>query len=377
MEGNYNGSYWADQAFPESYRRAFVSASRQIAEHFADRGWNDTLFHGFLNNKNNFKANGWSRGSSPWLLDEPANFQDYWALRYFARAFHEGINQARPRAKKSTAGAEGASFPRLVFRVDDSRPQWRRDALDGLVDYHVVGSAMRQYPRLVFDRKRRFGEIVVEYGGTNPVQASNLQPVGWSLDAWSLGADGVLPWQTIGTARVVAAGRRAFAFLPASGRRPRRGPPGQNDEPAGCRARRGAIDPAEGLSPRAAGRRVPDALGATVRSAPLGGRPAGPRSAAPFRLTPGDRDRRRRGRRPDRLLRASPPGSLGPARADRRGPVPGSSSTPVPAGRLSPSAARSVCGRAVIDHFLFQVALIRHLMGQLTGSGAGMLQSWS
>ena len=33
-------------------------------------------------------------------------------------------------------------------------PQWRRDVLDGLVDYHVVGSAMRQYPRLVFDRKR-------------------------------------------------------------------------------------------------------------------------------------------------------------------------------------------------------------------------------
>ena len=98
------------------------------------------------------------------------------------------------------ADRERSSQPSLVFRVDDSRPQWRRDALDGLLDYHVVGSAMWQYPRLVFDRKRRFGEIVVEYGGTNPVQASNLQPVGWTLDAWSLGADGVLPWQTIGTA---------------------------------------------------------------------------------------------------------------------------------------------------------------------------------
>jgi Domain of unknown function (DUF4091) len=214
MEGNYNGSYWADQAFPESYRRAFVSASRQIAEHLQARGWSDTLFHGFLNNKNNFKANGWSRGSSPWLLDEPANFQDYWALRYFAQAFHEGINQARPRAKQNMAGAEEASFPRLVYRIDDSRPQWRRDALDGLVDYHVVGSAMRQYPRLVFDRKRRFGEIVVEYGSTNPVQASNLQPVGWSLDAWALGADGVLPWQTIGTARSWQRGDELALFYP-------------------------------------------------------------------------------------------------------------------------------------------------------------------
>jgi hypothetical protein len=102
----------------------------------------------------------------------------------------------------------------LVFRVDDSRPQWRRDALDGLVDYHVVGSAMRQYPRLVFDRKRWFGEIVVEYGGTNPVQASNLQPVGWTLDAWSLGADGVLPWQTIGTARSWQQGDELSLFYP-------------------------------------------------------------------------------------------------------------------------------------------------------------------
>ena len=214
MAGNYNGSYWADRAFPDSYRRAFVSASRQIAEHFQARGWTDTLFHGFLNNKNNFKANGWSRGSSPWLLDEPANFQDYWALRYFARAFHEGINQARTGARGTTTSAGSTSFPRLVFRIDDSRPQWRRDALDGLVDYHVVGSALREYPRLVFDRKRRYGELVVEYGSTNPVHTSNLQPVGWSIDAWSLGADGVLPWQTIGTARSWQQGDELSLFYP-------------------------------------------------------------------------------------------------------------------------------------------------------------------
>jgi hypothetical protein len=222
MEGNYNGSYWADQAFPASYRQAFVSAARQIALHFQVRGWTDTLFHGFLNNKNNFKANGWARGSSPWLLDEPANFQDYWALRYFAQAFHEGINEARLEARQGIAGAGGASFPRLVYRIDDSRPQWRRDALDGLVDYHVVSSALRQYPRLVLDRKRRFGEIVIEYGSTNPVQASNVQPVAWSLDAWALGADGVLPWQTIGNARSWQRGDELALFypLPDSGQVP-------------------------------------------------------------------------------------------------------------------------------------------------------------
>jgi hypothetical protein len=194
MEGNYNGDYWADRAFPESYRRAFVAAARQMAAHFQTKQWNQTLFHGFLNNKNNFKARGWSTASSPWLLDEPANFQDYWAIHYFARAFHEGINQA-------TIGSAPASaaLPRMVFRADISRPQWQRDTLDGLLDYNVVSSAIRNYPRMVLDRKRTRGEIVVEYGSTNSVEASNLQPVAWCLDAWSMGVDGVLPWQTIGT----------------------------------------------------------------------------------------------------------------------------------------------------------------------------------
>jgi hypothetical protein len=185
MAGNYNGSYWADEAFPESYHRNFVEATRQITEHFQAKKWHDTLFLGFLNNKVDYKRNGWSRASSPWLLDEPASWQDYWALRYFGKAFHEGRNQAPGQAK-------------LVFRCDISRPEWQRDAFDGLLDYNVVGGAMRHYHRLVFDRKAANGEIVIEYGGSNAIEDSNMQAVGWSLDSWSLGSDGVLPWQTIG-----------------------------------------------------------------------------------------------------------------------------------------------------------------------------------
>ena len=59
---------------------------------------------------------------------------------------------------------------------------------------------MRTYPRLVFDRKRTLGEIVLEYGSTNPVEGSNVQPVGWCIDAWSMGTDGIIPWQTVGNA---------------------------------------------------------------------------------------------------------------------------------------------------------------------------------
>jgi hypothetical protein len=76
--------------------------------------------------------------------------------------------------------------------------QWQRNAFDGLLDYNVVGGVMQQYHRLVFDRKEANKEITIEYGSTNVIEESNMQPVGWSIDSWSLGGDGVLPWQTIG-----------------------------------------------------------------------------------------------------------------------------------------------------------------------------------
>ncbi len=189
MEGNYNGDYWADRAFKPGYREAFVSVSQQMAEHFRDKGWSATIFQCYLNNKNNFKRNGWSRGSSPWLLDEPANFQDYWALRYFGEAFHEGVGRAGNAATKA----------KLMYRCDISRPEWQRNSLDHVLDYNVVGGrAFQKYHRIVYDRKRLFGQVVMPYGTTNAIETSNMQPVGWSLDSWTRGGDGVLPWQTIG-----------------------------------------------------------------------------------------------------------------------------------------------------------------------------------
>jgi hypothetical protein len=214
MESNYNGDYWADRAFPPSYRAGFVDASRQFAEHLDAKGWRRTLFHFFLNGKNNFKERGWSRGSSPWLLDEPSNFQDYWALAWYGEAFHEGVRAARAgvnagsasRAETSSAGGPqrgpgirpAAPFAHLLFRADVSRPQWQRTSFDGLLDYNVVGGAFREYTRMVLDRKQAFRELAIEYGGTNAVTDGNVQALGWCLDAWSLGADGVVPWQTVG-----------------------------------------------------------------------------------------------------------------------------------------------------------------------------------
>lgn len=191
MEGNYNGGYWADQAFPPAYRATIVEVSRQFAAHLSTKGWTSTIFEGFWNNKVDFKRRGWSRGSSPWLLDEPSNFQDYWALQWYGQAFHEGVRQAGGKAV-------------LAFRCDISRPQWQRDIFDGLLNVNVVsGDAFTRYRRLALDRKQRAagGQLIQVYGSTNTLETSNYQPVGWCLDTWTQGADGVIPWQTVGNAQ--------------------------------------------------------------------------------------------------------------------------------------------------------------------------------
>jgi hypothetical protein len=206
MEGNYNGDYWADRAFPAEYRHALVEVARQMTDHFNAKGWNETLFLGFYNNKHYFKRRGWSHGSSPWLLDEPSNFQDYWALRYYGSAFHEGVARARPGQAK------------VLFRCDISRPQWQRDTFDGLLDYNVEGAAMRPYHRHVFDRKEVNGELVIEYSSANAVEDANVQPVGWSLDSWALGSDGVLPWQTVGRGDSWKQADTLSLFYPARGK---------------------------------------------------------------------------------------------------------------------------------------------------------------
>jgi hypothetical protein len=55
---------------------------------------------------------------------------------------------------------------------------------------------------------------VIPYGTTNDPADSNMQPVGWCLDNWTLGADGVLPWQVIGNANSWKQGDATCLFYP-------------------------------------------------------------------------------------------------------------------------------------------------------------------
>lgn len=178
-----------EQAFDEPYKEAFRTVTRQFVEHFHDRGWNQTNMQCYQNNKYYYKSEESDfRGTSWWLLDEPSHRDDWLALAFFSRLFHEGLSH------RSTELPEQARFE---YRGDISRPHLQRDWLDGLIDVMCVSGALFEHP----GQCRAFraqGVRLWHYGEANPVAASNVNGVAWALKAYCAGADGILPWQVIG-----------------------------------------------------------------------------------------------------------------------------------------------------------------------------------
>lgn len=209
-----------DAAFTDDYKKSLRKALADAAEHFSESGWKDSRFLFYLNNKMDYKRNGWSRASSPWLLDEPASFQDFTALRFFASQLRLALKEVETSTKnngtRKEKNASSEARP-ILFRADISRPQWSRDSLDGLLDVNVVGGdVFRRYNRRVLERRDRFGELVYAYGTTAAPELNGWQPVAWALDAWTLGADGIVPWQTIGNDESWKKGDELSLFYPAT-----------------------------------------------------------------------------------------------------------------------------------------------------------------
>jgi hypothetical protein len=186
-ERHFRGGYWIENAYDDTYWTEFRDAAAHFAQHFAEKKWSEPVFEFYLNNKVYFKrdrGNRWDACSAPWILDEPVNTQDFWALRKFGMEFRRGVG-ANP----------GAHF---AFRADISRPEWQRDILDGVTNTEVVSGALRTYRDRVIGRARQFGNQVYMYGSANRVGTPNIMPAAWCVETWALGADGVVPWQTIG-----------------------------------------------------------------------------------------------------------------------------------------------------------------------------------
>ena len=195
--------HWRDappieKAFPPAYARGIADLVRATAAHVVEKKWT-TDFHLYLNNKPFPREKGRQEGSW-WCLDEPYSQDDFLALKYFYQAFKRGL--------KDVPGAP------VRVRIDLSRPHWRRDHLDGLLDLNIVSGIYKQYPGFVFGKK---GEEVWVYGGVPAPGANGESGRAWALQSFLDGADGIVPWLALGTAKAWDEAEDTALLLPPKG----------------------------------------------------------------------------------------------------------------------------------------------------------------
>ena len=171
-----------EQAFADEYGKAFAAMVREFGTHAAQKGWTRTQFQVFLNNKPDVRFERHQPEGSWWRLDEPVSAEDHLALRYFGKRAVDAVRDLKTVTIK--------------FRSDLSRPQCRRDFLDGILGLDVVAGSYRRYPELVFGR----GEEAWIYGSV-PIGGSGQAARAWAVQCYLDGADGIVPWLALGESK--------------------------------------------------------------------------------------------------------------------------------------------------------------------------------
>ncbi len=204
---HYTPNYWADETFKPGYAEGLKKAFAAMATHCNEKGWHDTAFQFYLNNKvYHKKERGWRVSSAPWIFDEPVGTQDFWALRWYGILWRQAVDPVRGKAK-------------MWYRTDISYSHFGRNLMWGMQDLVFFGGSNEQKVRQKHDEQVLYKPTYfAEYGSANDPGDPNIQPVVWCLKAWSRGATGVLPWQTIGSAGNMAKGTPVGLFIPNGGR---------------------------------------------------------------------------------------------------------------------------------------------------------------
>ncbi|MBW7996442.1 MAG: DUF4091 domain-containing protein [Candidatus Glassbacteria bacterium] len=176
-----------EEAFSKEYRQGITSLSRSFFEHFKSMGYTGTNFQFYFNNKYYFKSNFFGmrnegRGSSFWLLDEPVDYDDYAANRFYISLVRDGWLQADTSAVKAH------------FRTDVSQPEMTRGMWDGLCNIWN-SSGLREYGATAAYRMARIpGELYWHYGGGPPVAGRLGDFQSSFFTYWSIGSAGDLPY---------------------------------------------------------------------------------------------------------------------------------------------------------------------------------------
>lgn len=173
-----------EEGFPEEYKDRFSAVAAEFARHFRERGWTQTRYQIYFNNKHYYKdpARG-GRGVCWWLLDEPNHRDDIRALSFFGHLAKRWLR-------------DYPDVP-VIFRTDVSYIDFLRDLLAGQIDLNVTSKRLFSKNRLLMDNRDRFGREYWNYASSNHPRESNVTLRAWCWRAWVAGADGIVPWNTV------------------------------------------------------------------------------------------------------------------------------------------------------------------------------------
>jgi hypothetical protein len=173
-----------EEGFSEEYQARFSAVAVEFARHIREHGWLQTRYQIYFNNKHYYKdpARG-GRGTSWWLLDEPNYRDDIRALSFFGYLAKRWLDDYK-------------DVP-IIFRTDVSYIDFLRDLLRDQIDLNVTSKRLYSKNRYLMDNRDRFGKEYWNYASSNHPRESNVVLRAWCWRAWTAGADGIVPWNTV------------------------------------------------------------------------------------------------------------------------------------------------------------------------------------
>jgi hypothetical protein len=173
-----------EEAFDREYQERFSAVAADFARHIRERGWKDTDFCVYFNNKYYYKRpEQGARGISWWLMDEPNHRDDVRAASFLGYLLKRGL--------------EGYGDVPIRFRTDISRVDWIRDMMAGLIDINCISKRFYEKNRYLREDPIRFGKRFWNYASTNHPRETNVSMRAWCWRAWLAGADGIVPWNAV------------------------------------------------------------------------------------------------------------------------------------------------------------------------------------
>ncbi len=192
----------------KQYEQIWQAVALEFIRHFQQKGWTQTMFQVYCNQKPGPKNN------IPWNLDEPKGVDDYRALRYYCDLTHHVF--------------EGSEPVQVRFRVDISHFYCEEHRGSRRKDFRVNGGDTILAPVDIWvishhSLKNRFavgkaqelvakGKWVYEYGNTPTIPApgwQNKQPI---FRVWQYGFQGFLAWRTFEYGTSVGTGKNFLLY---------------------------------------------------------------------------------------------------------------------------------------------------------------------